>query len=97
MEITAVDEYAYAIHAFRDGIDFNGLDDWTFPTKDDLTAVNTTFAAGSADAGLTKGKKYWSSSEVDDDQAYTLVVGTGVDNTESKDSKGLYVRPVRYF
>lgn len=97
LEITAVDEYAYAIHAFRDGIDFNGLDDWTFPTKDDLTAVNTTFAAGSADAGLTKGKKYWSSSEVDDDQAYTLVVGTGVDNTESKDSKGLYVRPVRYF
>jgi len=97
LEITAVDEYAYAIHAFRDGIDFNGLDDWTFPTKDDLTAVNTTFAAGSADAGLTAGKKYWSSSEVDDDQAYTLVVGTGVDNTESKDSKGLYVRPVRYF
>ena len=97
LEITAVDEYAYAIHAFRDGIDFNGLDDWTFPTKDDLTAVNTTFAAGSADAGLTAGKKYWSSSEVDDDQAYTLVVGTGVKKNESKDSKGLYVRPVRYF
>jgi len=97
LEITEVNEYAYAIHAFRDGIDFNGLDDWTFPTKDDLTAVNTTFAAGSADAGLTAGKKYWSSSEVDDDHAYTLVVGTGVVNTESKDSKGLYVRPVRYF
>jgi len=97
LEITAVDEYAYAIHAFRNGIDFNGFDDWTFPTKGDLDSVHATFGAGDVTAGLTAGNKYWSSSEVAAGTAHTLVVGTGVVNTESKATTGLYVRPVRYF
>ena len=98
LEITAVDEYAYAIHAFRNGIDFNSFDDWTFPTKDDLTAVNTQLTAGKiAGANLAAAGYYWSSSEDTAANASALDVASKAITAYPKNTTGYYVRPVRYF
>ena len=98
LEITAVDEYAYAIHAFRNGIDFNSFDDWTFPTKDDLTAVNTQLTAGKiAGANLAAAGYYWSSSEDTAANASALDVALKAITAYPKNTTGYYVRPVRYF
>jgi len=98
LEITAVDEYAYAIHAFRNGIDFNSFDDWTFPTKDDLTAVKTQLTAGKiAGANLAAAGYYWSSSEDTAANASALDVDSKAITAYPKNTTGYYVRPVRYF
>ena len=69
-----------------------GKSDWFLPSKDELAQL---YSQKTVVGGLVAGS-YWSSSENGASSALRLGFGSGVYNTEGKDST-LYVRPVRAF
>ena len=74
-----------------DNYSFGGYTDWYLPSKDELNQlyINRTYIGGLAG-------NYWSSSEVDANNAWAQNFGTGVQTSTSKNTT-YHVRAVRKF
>jgi hypothetical protein len=69
-----------------------GYEDWHLPSKDEL---NKLYGNRAVIGGFGTGS-YWSSSEIDVNNAWSQDFGTGTTASDSK-SKQCSVRPVRSF
>jgi hypothetical protein len=84
----------YSSYAARTCYDFqkDGFDDWWLPTKEELEKL---YANKDKIGGFTTNY-YWSSSEIDDYNAYTVLFATGFAGPLLK-STSCHVRAIRYF
>ena len=80
------------------GYEINGISDWYLPSKEELTKLHNQKNLLHAQQGFTafQAAKYWSSSEQDQDHAYSNHFGNGTDAFSLK-STPCYVRGIRSF
>ena len=80
------------------GFEINGISDWYLPSKEELTMLYDQMDLLEAQQGFTpfQDGKYWSSSEHDQDHAYNIHFGNGIDEFSLK-STACYVRGIRSF
>jgi hypothetical protein len=83
----------YAAKRCADYISPSGYDDWFLPSKEELIEIynNKTLIGG-----FTDGPDYWSSSEVDAEDAWSKYMG-GAGGGSSAKSIDFYIRPIREF
>jgi hypothetical protein len=85
------DRAATKAHAYRGP---NNLTDWYLPSKDEL---NQLYVARTTVGGFEALGTYWSSSEDSATNALSQYFGNGIQDSNTKGSPTVYVRPVRAF
>jgi hypothetical protein len=72
-----------------------GKSDWSVPSSDELNALYF-YTGRDAIGGFDSGRGYWSSSQIDKDNAWKQYFGNGSQRQTEK-TVGLNVRAVRAF